>query len=42
LQAWRSESAPPVASQVSMGRRAWRWTLRHTVALRRLWTGETR
>ena len=42
LQAWRAEHAPAVTSQVSLGRRAWRWTLRHTVALRRLWTGEAR
>ena len=42
LQAWRARGVPPVASQVSIGRRAWRWTLRHTVALRRLWTGEAR
>lgn len=39
LQAWRAEGAagrPPV----SAGRRAWRWTLRHVVALRRWWSGE--
>jgi capsular polysaccharide export protein len=42
LQAWRTQGVPPVASQVSIGRRAWRWTLRHTVALRRLWAGEAR
>jgi capsular polysaccharide export protein len=39
LQAWRAEASP--ASPVSAGRRAWRWTLRHAVALRRLWSGET-
>jgi capsular polysaccharide export protein len=39
LQAWRAEGS--TASPVSAGRRAWRWTLRHAVALRRLWSGET-
>lgn len=39
LQAWRDER-PAGASPVSVGRRAWRWTLRHAVALRRLWAGE--
>jgi capsular polysaccharide export protein len=39
LQAWRDER-PAAGSQVSAGRRAWRWTLRQAVALRRLWSGE--
>jgi len=38
LQAWRDER-PAIGPQVSVGRRAWRWTLRHAVALRRLWSG---
>jgi len=39
LQAWREEGAAG-RRQVSAGRRAWRWTLRHVVALRRWWSGE--
>jgi capsular polysaccharide export protein len=39
LQAWRAEGS--TRSPVSAGRRAWRWTLRHAVALRRLLSGET-
>jgi capsular polysaccharide export protein len=38
LQAWRAEGAN--ASPLSAGRRAWRWTLRHAVALRRRLSGE--
>lgn len=39
LQAWREES-PGGSTGVTPVRRAWRWTLRHLVAWRRLWTGE--
>jgi capsular polysaccharide export protein len=39
LQAWRGEGRA-VGSQVSAGRRAWRWTLRQVVALRRWAHGE--
>ncbi len=40
LQAWRDEGVAGL-SQVSLGRRAWRWTLRQVVALRRRVVGET-
>lgn len=40
LQAWRAEGAAGL-SQVSLGRRAWRWTLRQVVALRRRVVRET-
>lgn len=39
LQAWREEGAAG-RQPVSLGRRAWRWTLRHIVALRRRLVGE--
>lgn len=39
LQAWREEGAAG-RRRVSPSRRAWRWTLRHVVALRRWWSGE--
>jgi capsular polysaccharide export protein len=39
LQQWRAEGAG-ARPNVSAGRRAWRWTLRHMVALRRWWSGE--
>lgn len=39
LQAWRA-AGPAAAAAVSPGRRAWRWTLRQLVALRRLMSGE--
>lgn len=39
LQAWREEGGAGL-SQVSLGRRAWRWTLRQVVALRRRVAGE--
>ncbi|WP_374568462.1 capsular polysaccharide biosynthesis protein [Ideonella sp.] len=39
LQSWRDEGAAG-RRPVSAGRRAWRWTLRHVVALRRWWSGE--
>ncbi|MFO1338030.1 MAG: capsular polysaccharide biosynthesis protein [Burkholderiaceae bacterium] len=39
LQAWRAQGAAGL-SQVSLGRRAWRWTLRQVVALRRRVVGE--
>lgn len=39
LEAWRAEGAAG-RRNISAGRRAWRWTLRHMVALRRWWSGE--
>lgn len=39
LEAWRAEGAAG-RRNISAGRRAWRWTLRHVVALRRWWSGE--
>jgi capsular polysaccharide export protein len=40
LQAWRAEGTGG-RPNVSLGRRAWRWTLRHMVAFRRRLAGET-
>jgi capsular polysaccharide export protein len=39
LQAWRAEG-PAGRPTLSLGRRAWRWTLRHLVAFRRRLAGE--